>query len=168
MPSVDDYAAARTYGINEIRVLNSFFFKVSTNEAKLDHWYIFLRSIVTNSNYCQIKTQFRQRIHILVTNLEMCENWLAWRCEKITMCSLPIIWAGAERGFPTLKYIRDTHRNRLVPENQRKDGRTNKYIHKSLTEAAHSIDLAMLVMMSLFQHHDLYYLYGCYWNEVDK
>lgn len=117
MPNVDDYVGVRTYGILEIKELNHFF-KISEDDIILDNWHALLNSIVSNPNYCQIKNG-RTSVFAFWSQILKWSD-IEWHddVKRLLFCvlSLPISSAEAERGFSTLKYIRDTHRNRLTPE----------------------------------------------------
>lgn len=117
MPNVNDYIAARTYGINKIRELNSFF-KIGDEKKMIDQWLSLLDSIISSANYCQIKNGHTSAFAYWSQLLKWPE--ITWGSEikrlLLTVLSIPISSAEAERGFSTLKYIRDTHRSRLTPE----------------------------------------------------
>lgn len=118
MPSADDYVGVRTYGIIEIKQLNNFF-KISEQDIILDHWHALLQSIISNPNYCQIKASGTSVFAFWSQILKWSD--LVWNddIKRLLFCvlSLPISSAEAERGVSTLKYIRDSQRNRLTPEN---------------------------------------------------
>lgn len=54
MPNPNDYASVRTYGIAKIKQLNDFF-EIGDQSAILNQLQVLLKSIVSSSNYCQIK-----------------------------------------------------------------------------------------------------------------
>lgn len=118
LPEADDYVAMRTYGLIKIKALNQFF-KISSDDTIIKEWQSLISEIVDCPNYCEMKSG----------QTSVMAFWaLALKCEKIswgsnikrllhTVLSIPISSAEAERGFSTLKYLRDTHRARLTPKN---------------------------------------------------
>lgn len=116
MPGADDYAAARSYGIIEIKSLNDFF-KITEDEEKiLDEWQKLLYSIVSSPNYCEIKNSKTSVFAFWSRLLKWPEIVWGSKIQRLLYCvlSIPISSAEAERGFSTLKYLRDDHRSRLT------------------------------------------------------
>lgn len=119
MPAADDYAKARTYGIIEIKVLNDFF-KISIEEDEIiEQWQTMLLSAVQHASYCEIKNS-KTTVSAFWSQLL---KWpeIEWGADikrlVYIVLSLPVSSAEAERGFSTLKYMRDSHRSRLTPAN---------------------------------------------------
>lgn len=116
MPNPNDYVTARTYGIIKIKQLNDFF-KIGNQDIIINQWQTFLESVITSSNYCQIKNSRTSTFAFWSQLLKWPE--ITWGTEikrlLFTVLSIPISSAEAERGFSALKYIRDSHRSRLSP-----------------------------------------------------
>lgn len=116
MPNANDHATSRTYGIAKIKQLNDFF-KIGNQDALINQWQTFLESMITSSNYCQIKNTRTSTFAFWSQLLKWPE--ITWGTDikrlLFTVLSIPISSAEAERGFSALKYIRDSHRSRLSP-----------------------------------------------------
>lgn len=118
MPLPNDEAATRTYGIVKIGELNDYF-ELGDRSETLNQWQELLLSIVGSDNYCQIRTE-RTSVSAFWSQLL---KWpeIVWGQEikrlVQTVLSIPISSAEAERGFSTLKYVEDTRRRRLTPQN---------------------------------------------------
>lgn len=117
-PEPENYVAIRTYGVLKIKALNKFF-KISNDEVIINEWYSLINDIVNCPHYCEMKTSHTSVMSFWAQALQCKE--ISWgpsikRLLHIVL-SLPVSSAEAERGFSTLKYIRDTHRNRLTPKN---------------------------------------------------
>lgn len=116
IPDPNNYVGIRTYGLSKIKELNQYF-KVCENEKILKEWQSVLANILAHPNFCVIKSSLTTASAFWSQTLK----WAEWEpCIKRLLhivLSLPISSAEAERGFSTLKYIRDDHRNRLTPKN---------------------------------------------------
>lgn len=118
MPDPSDYSAIRTYGLTKIKDLN-LFFKICDEEKLLIEWQSVLEEILSDSNYCVLKSGYTS-VSAFWSQILKWEG-ISWGvCMKRlvqTVLAIPISSAGAERGFSVLKYIRDEHRSRLTPQN---------------------------------------------------
>lgn len=118
-PEADNYVAMRTYGLNKIKELN-IFFKINNDETIIvKEWQTLINEIVNHPNYCEMKSDKTSAMAFWAQALKW--DQISWglnikRLLQIVL-SIPISSAEAERGFSTLKYIRDTHRARLTPKN---------------------------------------------------
>lgn len=116
IPDPKDYAGIRTYGLSKIKDLNQYF-KICEDETILNEWQNVIADILANPNFCVINSSKTTASAFWSQTLK----WVEWQpCIKrlvYIVLSLPISSAEAERGFSTLKYIRDDHRNRLTPKN---------------------------------------------------
>lgn len=110
MPDPKDYAGIRTYGLTKIKELNQYF-KICADEIILNEWQSVIADILVHPNYCVINSSHTTASAFWSQTLK----WADWKpCVKrlvYIILSLPISSAEAERGFSTLKYIRDDHRN---------------------------------------------------------
>lgn len=117
MPLPNDEASTRTYGITKIADINDYF-KITNKDDIILQWQNLLLSIVISDNYCHIRTE-KTSISAFWSQLL---KWpeIIWDTEikrlVQTVLSIPISSAEAERGFSTMKYLRDSRRNRLVPK----------------------------------------------------
>lgn len=118
MPKPDDYVSARTYGIIKIKELNNYF-QIGDESTVLNEWQKLLESVVTSPNYCQIKNSRTSAFAFWSQLLKWPEIDWSSNIKRLiyTVLAIPISSAEAERGFSSLKYIRDTHRSRLTPTN---------------------------------------------------
>lgn len=102
MPNVNDYATARTYGIVKIKQVNEFF-KIGSQNLITNQWQNLLTSIVSSSNYCQIR-KTRTTTFAFWSQLLKWQD-IEWGPEikslLFTVLSIPISSAEAERGFST-------------------------------------------------------------------
>lgn len=116
MPNPNDYASACTYGITKIKEINNFF-KIGCENLLIDQWQTLLNSIITSSNYCQIKNSRTTSIAFWSQLLKWSDIIWGTEIKRLlhTVLVIPISRAEAERGFSSLKYIRDAHRSRLSP-----------------------------------------------------
>lgn len=113
MPKVNDEAATRSYGLNEIRNLAEYFKLEET--AIINEWQTLLQSIVKSSKYCTIKRDEAEAVDFWAALL----SWgdIAWgdNIKKLvqTVLAIPISSAEAERGFSVLNYLRNDRRKTL-------------------------------------------------------
>lgn len=116
MPLPNDESGTRTYGIVKISEINDHF-KISDNDDILiQEWQGLLQSIVTSENYCQIRTEKTSISAFWSQLLKWPEIIWGERIKRLvkTILAIPISSAEAERGFSTLKYLRDSRRSRLI------------------------------------------------------
>lgn len=118
MPDSDNYVALRTYGLTKIKDLNKYF-KIVGDETIVKEGQSLLSEIVDCPNYCEMRSSQTSPMAFWAQVLK-CKQ-ISWgqnikRLLHIVL-SIPISSAEAERGFSSLKYIRDTHRSRLMPKN---------------------------------------------------
>lgn len=115
MPNANDEVRVRIYGISEITDIAKYF--GMNQETILNEWQTLLLTIVKSNNYCLIKKEEVESMDFWSQLL----NWpdLAWgeNIKKLiyTILAIPISSAEAERGFSSLKYIRNDHRTALSP-----------------------------------------------------
>lgn len=118
MPMPNDYASARLYGTTKIKELSKYF-QIGDPEKTVDQWILLLESVVASPNYCQIKNGQTSVFAFWSQLIKWPE--IEWGSDirrlLFTVLAIPISSAEAERGFSSLKYIRDAHRSRLTPVN---------------------------------------------------
>lgn len=118
LPDSNNYVSIRTYGSIKIKALNSFF-KICDDEVIIEEWQTLISDIVNYPNYCEMKSEQTSVRAFWAQALKW--EQISWgsnikRLLHIVL-SIPISSAEAERGFSILKYIRDSHRTRLTPQN---------------------------------------------------